>query len=253
MNASASPARILIADDDEIYRRVTIALLQHHGYFCQCAGTAEEAGQALKTGCFDLLVTDINMPGNTGLEFVHQMQGLQWLPIIVVTGQPTVQSAIASLRLAVIDYLVKPVEQAALLSSVTKAIEKGRVLRNLKRSQEDMAQSVEQLKSMEESMTLTSAGAPQSPALTVEQFLGMTLQNIVQSAASLKNTLEVIKTGQSAPGDDFCKLIRCPRRASYEEGLRQTIDVLEKTKSSFRSKELGALREYLEDLLRKSG
>lgn len=252
MTDSPAPHRILLADDDEIFRRVTSALLQHSGYACDGAANAEEAGQALKRGGYALLITDIHMPGNTGLEFVHQMQGAQWLPIIVVTGQPSVQSAIASLRLAVVDYLVKPVESAALLSSVQKAIEKGRVLRNLKRSQEDMAQSVEQLKSMEHSIASASSGAPQNPALTVEQFLGMTLQNIVQSAASLKNTLEVIKTGQGSSDDDLCKLIRCPRRTQYEQGLRHAIDVLEHTKNAFRSKELGALREYLEDLLRKT-
>ena len=248
-------ATILLADDEEIFLRTTAAMLRHHGYRCDTALSAIEAADALKSKHFDLLVTDINMPGSGDLEFLAETQsGRAWLPVIVVTGFPTVQSAVQSLRLSVVDYLVKPIDETEFLQRVSRALEKGEVLRDIKRSQEDMTHSVERLQALERSAMLSASSAPQANALTLEQFLAMTLNNIVNSASSLKQTMDVLRTGriENEVSNDLCRMIKCPRLAQYETALRGTIDVLEKTKDSFKSKELASLRKSLTELLNQN-
>jgi CheY-like chemotaxis protein len=246
-------ASILLADDEEIFLRTTAAMLRHNGYRCDTATSAIEAAEVLKTRAFDLLITDINMPGNSELEFLASTQNDgMWLPVIVVTGFPTVQSVVKSLRLAVVDYLVKPIDETEFLQHVARAVEKSEVLRDLKRAQDDMSESVERLQAMERNARLSaSAQPPQAHALTLEQFLAMTLNNIVTSASSLKQTMDVLRTGKmdAEVGNDLCKMIRCPRLTQYERAIREAIGVLEKTKDSFKSKELAALRKALVESL----
>ena len=60
--------RILVADDEPLYLRTTGTLLRKAGYECVCVADAHEAIQRLRMEPFDLVLTDLNMPGNEGLE-----------------------------------------------------------------------------------------------------------------------------------------------------------------------------------------
>src|SRR5207244_2354984 len=100
-------ARILIADDEETFLQSMGALLRREGYACDCVRDAREAAAALEKVAYDLLITDIYMPGNAELEFLHDLQSRgAIIPVIVVTGYPSVPTAVASLRLSVVDYLI---------------------------------------------------------------------------------------------------------------------------------------------------
>src|SRR5437660_4078389 len=130
-------ARILIADDEETFLQSMGALLRREGYACDCVRDAREAAAALEQAAYDLLITDIYMPGNAELEFVHDLQSRgAIIPVIVVTGYPSVPTAVESLRLSVVDYLIKPVDFPVVLHCVSRAIGTGRVLRPLHKPQE---------------------------------------------------------------------------------------------------------------------
>src|SRR5215213_10712907 len=102
------PVRVLLADDDETFRITTCRLLAREGYLCDCAADAEEAMKLMKHR-YDVLLVDIRMPGNVNFEFVKTVQRMMpKLPIIVMTGFPSVETAVRSLRLSSVDYLVKP-------------------------------------------------------------------------------------------------------------------------------------------------
>src|SRR5713101_5684605 len=75
--------------------------------------------------------------------------------------------------------------------------------------------------------------------------------HIAQIAVSLKMTIDTLRKDYAGRTTDVCALIRCPRLEAYETALRGTIEVLRKTKNAFKSKELAALRERLEEFLRK--
>jgi two-component system response regulator AtoC len=121
--SNVSLASILIADDEPLYLRTTAELLRKSGYDCTCTKDGGAALQALARGTFDLILSDLNMPGNLKLELLQEGRR-QWpeIPLIVVTGAPSLPTAIESVRLGIADYLLKPVKYDDLLSSVRRAL-----------------------------------------------------------------------------------------------------------------------------------
>src|SRR5438445_12092738 len=104
-------ARILIADDEETFLQSMGALLRREGYACDCVRDAREAATALEQAAYDLLITDIYMPGNAELESLRDVQSRGYIiPVIVVTGCPSVPTAVAALRLPLAAYLCTPAE-----------------------------------------------------------------------------------------------------------------------------------------------
>lgn len=121
--AALSKGLILIADDDAAFRMATRAYLRQHGYECEVAPDGTVAADLLRSLRFDLVISDINMPGNRGLEFIESLpQVATGLPVILLTGYPSEQSVAHSERLQVVAYLVKPPEPEQLLALVDQAI-----------------------------------------------------------------------------------------------------------------------------------
>lgn len=122
MDAPAAK-RILIADDEPLFLRTTAALLRKEGFECTTAASGMAALEALSTETFDLVLSDLNMPGNFKLELLKE-ERTKWpeIPLIVVTGAPSIPTAIESVRLGITDYLLKPVKLEDLLSSIRRAL-----------------------------------------------------------------------------------------------------------------------------------
>ena len=123
MNESHSTKRILIADDEPLYLQTTGQLLRKAGYECVCVPDGEKALEQLASEPFDLILSDLNMPGNLKLELLQQGRS-QWphIPLIVITGVPSLPTAIESVRLGIADYLLKPVKYEDLLASVSRVL-----------------------------------------------------------------------------------------------------------------------------------
>tara|TARA_R110002049_G_scaffold72490_7_gene187536 strand:+ start:109128 stop:110528 length:1401 start_codon:yes stop_codon:yes gene_type:complete len=115
--------RILIADDEPLFRNTTAELLRDEGYECVCVEDANDAFAVLQEHSFDLILSDLNMPGNLKLELLKEGRSkYSHIPLIVVTGVPSIPSAIESVRLGIADYLLKPVKFEELLSAVQRAL-----------------------------------------------------------------------------------------------------------------------------------
>src|SRR5690242_3194499 len=112
------PARILIADDEPLYVRTTDALLKKAGFDCVTAADGASARQVLSTEKVDLVLSDLNMPGNLKLELLREGRE-HWpeVPVIVITGAPSLPTAIESVRLGIADYLLKPVKYEDLMTA----------------------------------------------------------------------------------------------------------------------------------------
>lgn len=116
-------ARILIADDEPLYRETTAELLRDEGYECVCVENANDAINVLHEHAFDLVLSDLNMPGNLKLELLKEGRSkYMHVPMIVITGVPSLPSAIESVRLGIADYLLKPVKFDELLAAVQRAL-----------------------------------------------------------------------------------------------------------------------------------
>ena len=117
------PRRILIADDEESFLYSTADILRREGYDCSCAADALAATEMLKEDSYDLLIADIKMQGNSALEIIKALpQIAEGMPVILVTGYPSLNSAIESIQLPVVAYLVKPFELNELLVRVEDVI-----------------------------------------------------------------------------------------------------------------------------------
>jgi DNA-binding NtrC family response regulator len=122
--------RILIADDEPLYLRTTGDLLRRAGYDCTCVSDAYQAIEKLDRESFDLVLSDLNMPGNLKLELLHRhSKSNRETPLIVITGVPSLPSAIESIRLGITDYLLKPVKFEDLLASVRRALARPAITR----------------------------------------------------------------------------------------------------------------------------
>ena len=118
-----SRGRILIADDEPTFLNSTAELLRREGFTVDTVDDAASALAAISAATYDLLITDLEMPGNADLDLVQQVAHLSGgLPIIIITGFPSVRSAVASIELPVAAYLVKPVHFPELLKRATSAL-----------------------------------------------------------------------------------------------------------------------------------
>ncbi len=115
--------KILVADDEPFYLKTTGELLRNEGYSVTCVADADAAIAALGQDAFDLILSDLNMPGNFKLELLHTSRSKHAdIPLIVITGVPSLPTAIESVRLGITDYLLKPVKVDDLLASVRRAL-----------------------------------------------------------------------------------------------------------------------------------
>ena len=240
--------RILLADDEELFAKSTAQLLSRQGYHCDCAEDADTALGMLRTGSYDLLISDIKMPGNVDLEFIKLLPADgNCLPVILVTAYPSLASAVESVRLPVVSYMVKPLDFDELLDSVRAGMQVSSVCKAVKGARRRLHDWDADLTKMAQ---LVQRSRMNTSLVTVGTFLDLTLSNIVGALSDMRNVTETVAAHQS--GEAVCHLLECPRPAALVQGLREAVTVLEKTKRSFKSKELGQLRQKLETLVQET-
>jgi DNA-binding response OmpR family regulator len=233
--------RVLLADDEETFLNSTADLLRREGYDCTTVDSGDAALARISDHEYDLLITDLEMPGNTDLQLVRLIaEKSGGLPVIILTGYPSVRSAVSCIELPVAAYLTKPVEFDRLLEKVDGAVARFRYFQAMRRTEE-------RLKDWEREfahLTPTSTAPPQSQ---VDTFLALTLRNVMGSLSDLQQLSRALSNQQVSASP--CQLMNCPRGAQLQQAVKETIEVLEETKGAFKSKTLGQLRSKLELLL----
>lgn len=120
--------RVLVVDDDALLRRLFTMTLKSAGFAVETAPDGAAALHLLQTEEFDVVLSDISMPGMNGLELLKQVRKRDLdLPVILVTGQPDVSTAIQALEYGALKYLIKPVDVGVLREAVTAACRLHRV------------------------------------------------------------------------------------------------------------------------------
>lgn len=115
-------ADILVVDDDAVIRDTLCEVLasDHH---CQQASTVEEALRELRTQSFDVVLTDISMPGLTGRELLRRVLSLYpGMPVIIVSGLSDQDQAQSLISAGAFDYLLKPFRLEVVEESVRRAV-----------------------------------------------------------------------------------------------------------------------------------
>jgi DNA-binding NtrC family response regulator len=117
---------ILVVDDDDVIRD-TLCELFCADYSCQCANTAEDALARLEAQGFDVVLTDISMPGLNGRELLQKIvESYPGTPVIIISGHSDQGQAESLLSHGAVDYLLKPFRIEVVEESVKRAIEIGR-------------------------------------------------------------------------------------------------------------------------------
>lgn len=112
-------ARILFVDDDADFTSATKSLLKAEAHDVHVAGSLQQARNALRHDAFDMLFVDLSLPDGSGLELVRD-DGPR---AVIITGHPSMETAIRAVRGKVVDYLVKPLDRSQLLSSINAALQ----------------------------------------------------------------------------------------------------------------------------------
>jgi EAL domain-containing protein (putative c-di-GMP-specific phosphodiesterase class I)/CheY-like chemotaxis protein len=113
---------VLIVDDEPKLLSAYERLLERHGWDVVTAGDGLEARERLAASTFDVIVSDLHMPAHGGLGFLREVRERDLdVPVILMTGAPSVDSSVRAIEYGVFRYLVKPVDGEALLDVVSRA------------------------------------------------------------------------------------------------------------------------------------
>lgn len=125
-----APASILIVDDEETVRELLQEGLGSEGYRCKTCSNAPAALKLLERENFDLLLSDIDMPGVSGVELLQDVRAAKHdLEVIMVTGVVDTETAINAIRMGATDYVTKPFNLDEILLIVERTLEKRRLIR----------------------------------------------------------------------------------------------------------------------------
>lgn len=117
---------ILIVDDDDRIRSLLTKYLQDNGYRANAASNAKEARNLLGTLDFDLLILDVMMPGESGLELTEKVRSASNVPILLLTARGLPEDRIEGLERGADDYLPKPFEPRELLLRVAALLRRAK-------------------------------------------------------------------------------------------------------------------------------
>ena len=125
---------VLIVDDEKNYLVVLEALLGPEGYEILTAGSAEDAVRLIQESDLDLMITDMKMPGTSGMELLEASKEIKPdLPVIMMTAYGTIEMAVEAMKKRAYDYITKPFQNEELKLTVKKALENYRLIKENRR------------------------------------------------------------------------------------------------------------------------
>jgi two-component system alkaline phosphatase synthesis response regulator PhoP len=171
-------AYILVVDDEGAIRYSISKTLQRVGYQVHTAASGEEALEMMTQQGYDVVLTDIRMPGVSGVELLAEIK--EQAPdavVILLTGYASLETAIESLRLGAHDYLVKPSSSQDIRNSVAQGIERARNMKHRRVLLRTIRDHVEELtgESTEAESSSAKAKAPAAPTPVVTPVTSMTI------------------------------------------------------------------------------
>ncbi|MDW7773089.1 MAG: sigma-54 dependent transcriptional regulator [Desulfobulbaceae bacterium] len=144
MNANMPTANLLIIDDEESIRESLSGILADEGFVPLTASTAEEGLELLDRKVVDLVLLDIWMPGMDGLEALEEIRKKSDIPVIMISGHGTIETAVQATRNGAFDFIEKPLSYDKTVLSINKGLHvarlerENRILRDSKPSKPEL-------------------------------------------------------------------------------------------------------------------
>ena len=164
MSTNTPTAHILVVDDESAIRYSITKTLQRVGYQVDSAASGEEAIQKMQQQPFDVILTDIRMPGISGVDLLAKVK--EQAPdaiVILLTGYASLDTAVESLRLGAHDYLIKPSSSQDIRDSVSRGIERAHNLKRRRALLDAIQNNVEELAHVSDT-TANNNGPTAAPA-----------------------------------------------------------------------------------------
>jgi two-component system NtrC family response regulator len=134
---------ILITEDDRVQREIISDILGQSGYDITASDSAETTLEILKERTFELLLTDMRMPGLDGLELLRRAKRLRpEIEVVVMTAHATIRTAVTAMKEGAIDYLEKPFDKDTLLHVINRALERTSLQKENRQLRELVSRSV---------------------------------------------------------------------------------------------------------------
>jgi putative nucleotidyltransferase with HDIG domain len=138
-------ATILVVDDEQTIREVLSRTLEDGGYVCETAANADEASAKFEQHPADLVLSDVMMPGRSGLELLEEIKQISPdTAVIMVTAVADAQTAINALKVGAYDYVTKPFNLTEVIMSVDRALEKRSLVIANREYHEQLEQKVDE-------------------------------------------------------------------------------------------------------------
>jgi CheY-like chemotaxis protein len=238
---------ILIADSDAASLAQIAGWLDSEGHRCQLCIDGRKATELLRTRPLDLLILDTAVPGNENLQLAQEARAVaRTTPILITADGRSLEPALAAIELGVDGYLLKPLQEHDLRRRVRVLLERSQRLsrqRQIAHLLRDCARSLETESAPSRPPSdVVQAAASSIPAMTLRILAACLSELLILRAAA----------EPEARGAVLCDLLDCPQRPAHRGAILETIEVLQRTKGTFKSKELATLRVRLERLLGKS-
>ena len=175
--------RLLIVDDDAAMRQMLESLFREQGYAAETADSVDTAAARLREREFDVVLSDVKMPGRSGIELVGLLRKLRpETPVVLMTAFGSIDSAVEAMRAGAFDYLTKPFEPEAVLFSIERALER----RVLEQENRDLRRALDRTSAMGDLIG-------RSPAMR-------DLFALIRKAANSRSS--VLITGESGTGKE---------------------------------------------------
>lgn len=137
---------VLVVDDEPLMRRTTERLLRDAGFDVVACGNGRAALETLRKQSFDVVITDVSMPEMNGIQLLRGVRSEDLeLPVIMVTGDPTVDTAIQAIEFGAFKYLLKPLDFGELVTTTTRAIR----MRSLARVKREALRALDHLRGVD--------------------------------------------------------------------------------------------------------
>ncbi|HEX7477201.1 MAG TPA: sigma-54 dependent transcriptional regulator [Polyangiales bacterium] len=177
-------ARLLFIDDDRAVSDAISDTLTHRGFEVVCASSGAEGLAALEREHFDAIISDLNMPGMSGIELCQRVHA-SWpsLPLVLITAFGSMETAVAAIRAGAYDFISKPIQMQELQLTLARALEH----RQLKEENKQLRDTVERHR---------------PPADMIGESTAM--QEVYATLASIADTdATVLITGESGTGKEL--------------------------------------------------